>query len=93
MPNKYPLKRLGLRSSEIPGVFPSLLEVFTGHRPRRPLLSALPVTRYKTEKTEDEVRARQLIHAERTRVALSDMHLEVKTPADASHKHQVQANS
>ena len=45
--NHAPLRRLGLRNKEIPGVYRCALEVFTGHLPDRPLMRALPMTTYK----------------------------------------------
>lgn len=81
--NQAPLRRLGLRDSAVPGVFRTPLEVFTSHRPTRPLLSALPVEKYKDVPTIREVRARQLIDIEVTQGALEGIHRNVQgyTPA------------
>jgi len=58
--NHAPLKKLGLRDKSVPGVYRTPLEVFTGHRPVRHLLRALPVEKYKRSSSEDEMRARVL---------------------------------
>jgi len=46
--NHAPLKRLGLRDVTKPGVYRSPLEVFTGHKPVRPLMRALPFAEFES---------------------------------------------
>lgn len=87
--NHAPLKRLGLRDKDKPGVYRSPLEVFTGHLPTRPLHRALPFDKYKSAKTEDEVRARQLLDVDNMQQALQDLHRDVYARANASRKRQV----
>lgn len=41
--NQAPLQRLCLKDSSTPGVYRTPLEMFTSHRPKRPLLAALLV--------------------------------------------------
>lgn len=41
--NQSPLERLGLHESGNPGVYRTSLEVFTSHKPSRPLLKAIPI--------------------------------------------------
>jgi len=91
--NQAPLKRLGLRSKVKPVVYRTPLEVFTGHTPARPLLRALPVTKYKKATSEDQVRMQQLINTERTQSALFDMHRSVEINAEKSRRRQVEAHN
>ena len=51
------LRRLGLRDSSTRGVYRTPLEVFTSHRPTRPLLTALPIGKYIEVPSLDEARA------------------------------------
>ena len=75
--NHAPLRRLGLRDATTPGVYRTPQEVFTGHKPRRPLLRALPLSKYPTQKTNDETRTRQVLEVERLQMAMDDMHRKV----------------
>lgn len=95
--NQAPLKRLGLRDSSTRGVYRTPLEVFTAHRPTRPLLAALPVQRYKHVPSLSEARARQLIDIDRTQESLEEMHRNVKglvskSRARAVAKHNAKTN-
>ena len=74
MLNHAPSKNLGLRDSKQPGVYRTALEVFTGHKPVRPLLRAIPKHAYEMCRTEDEIRARQLIGVDTLQEALREMH-------------------
>lgn len=58
--NSAPLKRLGLRDNSSASVYRSPMEVFTGQRPMRPLLRALPMQEYQTVATMDEIEARRI---------------------------------
>lgn len=90
--NQSPLRRLGLREREVPNVYRSPLEVFTGQRPIRPLLRALPMTVHR-QRTLDELRARQLINTDKMQDALSAMHKEVEGLTSASRKRQVERHN
>lgn len=87
--NQAPLRKLGLRSSSVPGVYRTPMEVFTGHRPSRPLIRALPVSQYRSATTADDLRARVLVGIEEIQEALVDMHREVVGIASASRKRHV----
>lgn len=58
--NQAPLRRSGARKNE-PGIYRTPLEVFTGHRPMRSLIRALPIHEYKNVDTIDSARAIQLV--------------------------------
>lgn len=62
--NHAPLRRLGLRSSYRRNVFRSPLEVFTGHKQRRPLIRALPPSNLTAALMNDGLRAAELIRIE-----------------------------
>ncbi len=64
--------------------------VFTGIKPVRPLLRALPVQKYKSKFTEDEAWARQLINIEQVQSALSEIDKDVAGRSTASRERQVQ---
>ena len=92
--NQSPLPRLGLRSS---CVHRSPLQVFTGIPPSRPLLCALPTSKYKTAHFLDEVRAAQILEVETLQEALDGMHKEVaervsQARAKAILKHNMETN-
>lgn len=87
--NHAPLTRLGLRNPETPAVYRTPLAVFTGHIPVRPLLRALPVERYTTAHTTDEVYARQLIAVEKLQSASEGMHRDVEARASANRQRQI----
>lgn len=95
--NQSPLRHLGLRDSPIRVVHRTPLEVFTSHKPTRPLLSALPVEKYSIVPTITEVRARQLIDIEETQSALKGIHRYVQGRASKAReravaKHNAQTN-
>jgi len=75
--NHAPLRRLGLRDSDKPGVYRTPMEVFTGHIPPRPFMRAMPVEKYKLAQSQDEVRLRQVINIRSTQEALEAMHKQV----------------
>lgn len=81
--NMAPLRRLGLRDKETPGVYRTPLEVFTGHRPVRLLMRSLPLSKYRFAKTEGEELARRLINIASMQEAFSRMHREAKTISSA----------
>lgn len=96
--NQSPLKRLGLRSEEQPGVYRTPLEVFTSHKPTRPLLRALHISPSKNVPNLEEIRARQLIEIHKTQDALEKMHRQVGDRITASRlksieKYQARTNS
>lgn len=53
--NHAPLKRLGLRDKNLPQVFRTPLELFTGHKPTRLLMRALPAKMHENAKSTDEL--------------------------------------
>ena len=87
--NAAPLKRLGLRSPDTPGVFRTPLEVFTSHRPIRPLLRALPFNEYGHLESLDEIRARQITNIGEMQKALEAVHREVQQRSDGSRDKSV----
>ena len=91
--NHAPLKRLGLRNSNCPGVYRTPLEVFTGHKPVRPLLRALPIGSYPNAKTQDEITARQVINIKELQTAMEQMHRDVGERATKLRKRQVDAHN
>ncbi len=91
--NQAPLKRLGLRNRNSPGVYRSPLEVFTGHLPARPLLRALPFARYGRARSDNVARAQQLVDIEAMQDALHSMHREVAGLVTASRKRSVDAHN
>lgn len=64
--NHAPLKTLGRRTEKDSTIFRTPLEVFTSHKPKRPLLRAVPLSEYKSTGIVTELRAQQLIQIERT---------------------------
>lgn len=50
-----PSQRLGLRDRKVPGVYRTPLEVFTRHKPVRPLMRAIETRHYCTASAEDEL--------------------------------------
>ena len=75
--NNTPLKRLGPRHPEQPSVYRTPQEILTRHRPVRPLLRALPLSKYPDAQTNDKIRARQLVSTNSLQAALQDMRREV----------------
>lgn len=75
--NHSPLKRLGLRDKDHPGVYRSPLKAFTRLKHRRPLLQALPVSKYQSTNSMSEARANQIIKVQKTQSALENMHKEL----------------
>lgn len=72
--NQAPLKRLGLRDSSTRGIYRTPLEVFTSHRPTRPLLTALPISKYREVPSLEKARSKQLFGIKQTQDALEAMH-------------------
>lgn len=60
--NHAPLKRLVLRDLNIPSVFRTRKEVFSSHKPKRPLLRPLAPRKYVHINALDEMRDLQLIN-------------------------------
>ena len=87
------LKRLGMRNEDSPGVYRTPLEVFTGNIPVRPLMRVLPLWKYKTVQSEDEVRLRQLFNTEQTQEALIEMHRDVRQRSDRNRKQRRDAHN
>ena len=83
------LVRLWWRNSDAPGIYRTPLEVFTGHKPLRPLIRALAMHRYRSARTADEARARSLIRIGYVQEALEAMHKKVQGLTSASRKRQV----
>ena len=95
--NHAPLRRLGLRDASTPGVYRTPREVFTGHKPRRPLLRALPFSKYPSKKSNHETRTRQVLNVERLQAAMDDMHQKVaeanrNTGERAVKRHNIRTN-
>lgn len=91
--NHARLKRLGLRDKTKPGVYRTPLEVFTGHLPSRPLLRALPITKYRHAQSQDVVKLRRLVNIDSMQSALEDMHRDIKYRVELSRKRQVSAHN
>ena len=87
--NHSPLTRLGLRSKKQPGVYRSPLEVFTSHRPTRPLLRALPFDKYASAPTLDIARAQQCANMEQIQDSMDKMHKEVSERVNEQRKKAV----
>lgn len=69
--NQAPLKRLGTRR---PGVLRTHLEGFTTIKPVQPLLATLPMSKYPTAGTDEEIRIQHIIENDRLQSALDEMH-------------------
>lgn len=91
--NHAPLKRLGARSKDSPGVYRCPLEVFTGQAPRRPLLRALPIHKYKDAHLDNELLARQLVEVKKIQECGHQMHKEVHARADSSRTRHVELHN
>jgi len=87
--NQSPTPTLGLRNKDAKGVYRTPLEVFSGIKPIRPLIRALPVEKYVEVSTKDEARARALVGVEELQEAIRNMHQEVKGLTSASRKRHV----
>lgn len=74
-------------------MFRSPLEVFTGQKPVRPLLRALPVADYLMAKTADEIQARKLTGIDCLQDALHEMHRDVRGLISKSRQRQIQAHN
>lgn len=77
--NHAPVKRLGIRNQNIASVLRTPQEVFTSHKPKRPLLRPLTLSKYGHVKSLVEVRARQVIDIEKCQTALESMQTDVYT--------------
>ena len=88
--NQSPLRRLGPRDGAPPGVHRTPLEVFTGMRPTRPLLRALPLGEFQHCTTLDEARARQVMYVESLQQALDNMHRDVTERVTARRKRAIE---
>ena len=75
--NHAPLKRLGLRNPKVPDVYRTSLEVFTGHKPVRPLMRARPIKRFWEARNDDELQLRQILDIKRLQEAMEKMHSHV----------------
>jgi len=91
--NHAPLRRLGLRNKNDQGVYRTPLEVFTGHKPVRPLMRALQMPDYETSRSLDEVHMRMVMGIDELQSALEGMHKEVEGLTSASRKRQVERHN
>lgn len=91
--NQAPLRRLGQRQGAPSGVYRSPLEVFTGHKPVRPLLRALPVAMYSTARSENEIHTRQIMHTETLQKAMAEMHREVSGLISKSRRRRIEEHN
>jgi len=64
--NRAPLKRLGLRGAELPGVYRTPVEVCTEQKPVRPWVRALPLSQHTYAHSSDELHLRRLVNIDRT---------------------------
>lgn len=88
--NRAPWQRFGLRSSDTPGVYRTPLEVFTGHKPVRPLIRVLPVPKCRSAHTAHESREHAYFRIEYIRESLGFMHKEMQGLTSDSRKRQVE---
>ena len=88
--NQAPLKRLGPRNAVETTVYRTPLEVFTSHRPTRPLLRALPIEEYGSVQSLEEVRAQQLIGITETQAALENVHRNVNDRVTTSRQKAIE---
>lgn len=84
--NQSPLRRLG---TSRPGVFRTPLEVFTAIKPSRPLLCALPMSKYKEAESDEDIRVRQVTNIDEVQKALDAMHKDVNERVDAERARQI----
>lgn len=91
--NHAPLKRLGLRDAEVPGLFRTPLQVFMGHKPDRPLLCAFPIGEYPEAKTPDDVLAKKTISIDELQAVMNSMHRDVSESATGLRKRQVDSHN
>ena len=91
--NHSPLKRLGLRDKSRSGVYRTPLEVFTGHRPLRPLMRAMPIETYRHAYSTDEVHLQNIMNIDHLQQSLELMHGEIAKNAFSSRQRQRQAHN
>lgn len=91
--NQSPLRRLGLRDKETPGVFRTPLEVFTTMKPNRPLLRALPIRKYAHCKSIDHIRALQLIEIDKIQSKIEEIHRDVEKNISASRQKSINTHN
>ena len=91
--NHSPLKRLGLRDKNYPGVYRTPMEVFTGHIPTRPLLHALPLYSYRSIMSTDLSDVQRILDIEAMQNSFVAMHKDVKQNTDSSRQRQVDAHN
>eukprot|EP00171_Calliarthron_tuberculosum_P001006 IDg1006t1 len=90
--NHAPLKRLGLRDDKAPKVFRTPLEVFTGLKPSRPLMRALPMSKNLNAFLENEDETRKITGINATIKALDEMHRDLNTRLTGLRKNQARAH-
>lgn len=88
-----PLKRLGLRDTNVKGVYRTPLEVFTGHRPARPLLRAMPIAKYPVAVAHDEWDMRRIMGIAPLQHTADSMHRKVLELTSASRKRRIVAHN
>ena len=84
--NESPSKRLGLRDKSQPNVYRTPLECFTGIKPRRPLLRALPVTTSSSTYSDSYAAIERIIDIDEATVALDAIHKSVVSLTSADRK-------
>lgn len=72
--NQSPLRRLGNIDATVSGIFRNPLEGFTGHKPVRPIIRALPIHVYKNVENIEATRAEQLINIHQVQEKLENVH-------------------
>lgn len=72
-------------------MYRSSLEVFTSHKPKRPVLRALPI--YRNVSSVNEVRAQQTLDIDGLQSCLNNMHREVKERVDANRQRRVEKHN
>ena len=91
--NHAPLVRLGLRDPKVKGVYRTPLESFTGHRPVRPLLRAMPISTYPEAVSSEELTVRRVVAIETLQQAGESMHRELQGLTSASRRRKTIAHN
>lgn len=89
--NQEPLKRLGLRNEKNPSMYRTPLEVFTIHRPKRPLLRALLLSGYRETPSLQELRVKEILEIGKIQDTLDKMRKEVNQRAEKTSKTKAEA--
>ena len=90
--NHVPLKRLGNRKGAARGVGRTLIEVFTGQKPIRPILRALTAEKFPKATLATETDGQRLMMIDEMQIPMELMHKQVSKLTSASRRRQIRAH-